>query len=186
MPVDPQASHFDRDAVLARLEQSLQTIEWAVSLVPAEWTHKSPSGTKMSSDENAWSVAMNLAHLVLYTERLPSAVLRSLLDGGDGVGDTWFREPGPYEAPAVELASQPVAEILRRLRAARASEVGLALSFSESAWAAPSTRAWGQAGYGPRLHSPARILSKSQQHTWEHGNSILRVALFAPLELEGD
>ncbi len=186
MPTDPQASQFSREGVLQRLEESLKAIEWAASLVPPEWAHRSPSGTRMSSEENAWSVAMNLGHLVLYAERLPCPVLESLLSGGDGVGDTWFKEPSPYEAPAVELASQPIDGILRRLREARAREVSLAMSFSEVAWAAPATRAWGASGYGPRLHSPARVVSKSLQHSWEHGNSIMRVALFAPLDLDGD
>lgn len=42
------------------------------------------------------------------------------------------------------------------------------------------TRAWGRIGYGPRLHSPARIVAKSFQHSWEHGQAILRVARSGP------
>ncbi len=125
---------------------------------------------------------MNLAHLTLYSERLPRSVLESLRDGGDGVGGSWWKEPSPFEAAAVELAAAPLAEIMQRLRKAYGKEAELARRFPHDA----ATRAWGAAGYGPRLWSPARIVAKSFQHTWEHGNSILRVALFAPRDLTED
>ena len=185
MLTDPQADAFDRATVLHQLDESLRTLEWAVALVPDGWSHQSPSG-KMSAEEGAWSVAMNLAHLALYEERLPTTVLESLLAGGDGVSDTWFQEPSPFVDAAVALASAPLSEIFKRLRRARNREVELASRFPDSAWAAPTTNAWGGNGYGPRVWSPARVLAKSFQHTWEHGNAVLRVALFAPRSLSNE
>ena len=129
---------------------------------------------------------MNLAHLVLYSERLPTPVLESLLAGGDGVSDTWFREPSPYEVPAVELAAEPISQILARLRVAQTREIELARRFSLDQWTTPSTRAWGARGMGPPLHSPARVVAKSLQHNWEHGNAVLQLALFAPRKLLPD
>ena len=178
---DPQADHFERATVLRQLDESMATLEWAVSLVPEGWSHRAPDG-KMSSEEDAWSVSMNLAHLVLYEERLPTAVLESLVAGGNGLTGL-SREPSAFEEAAVALAAVPLVEILERLREARAKEFALAASFSDSAWVLPATKAWGGFGYGPGLWSPARVLAKSFQHTWEHGNAILRVALFAPREL---
>lgn len=32
----------------------------------------------------------------------------------------------------------------------------------------------------PEGHSAAWVAAKTFQHTWEHGNSIFRIALFAP------
>lgn len=183
---DPQANLFDRASILRRHTESLATLEWAVSLIPEEWTHRSPSDTKMSQEEGAWSVAMNLAHLTLYTERLPISVLASLLEGGDGVSGSWFGEPSPYEPDAVALAATPVGAIMERLKSAHASEQALSLGFSADAWTRPQTAAWGSSGIGPRLHSPARVVAKSVQHSWEHGNSILRVALFLPRVLPED
>ncbi len=182
MPSDPDASLLERDTVLRQLGEAMKTLDWAVSLVPEGWSHRSPYG-RLSREEGAWSVAMNLAHLTLYEERLPATVLESLLRGGDGVSDTWFKEPSPYEQPAMELAAIPVPEILSRLRAAHEKGVELAHRFPEAAWSAPSTAAWGSMGLGPTRWSPARVLSKSLQHTWEHGNAILKVAFFAPREL---
>jgi len=183
---DPQANLFDKASILARHTESLATLEWAVSLIPEDWIHRSPSGTKISAEKGAWSVAMNLAHLTLYTERLPNSVLASLLEGGDGLTGSWFGEPSPYEPDAVALAAMPVGAIMERLKSARARERTLALGFSDDAWTRPQTTAWGGTGYGPRLHSPARVVAKSVQHSWEHGNSILRVALFLPRDLIED
>jgi hypothetical protein len=39
---------------------------------------------------------------------------------------------------------------------------------------------------GPPRWSPARVLAKTVQHTFEHGASILRVAVFAPRKLVED
>lgn len=186
MPRDPQASLFDREGVIGRLEASLATLEWGIAMIPDGWTHRSPSGTKMSAEEGAWSAAMNLAHLALYTERAPVPVLRSLLSGGDGITGAGLREPTALEPAAQALAQSPLDEILERLRVARNEEVNLARSFTPEAWVTPATRAWGQGGYGPPLHSPARVVSKSFQHTWEHGNAVLRIALFAPMDLLPD
>ncbi len=182
MLLDPDAAYLDRNAVLRRLDESMATLEWAVRLVPDEWTHRAPTG-RMSSEDGAWSVAMNLAHLCLYAERLPIPVLESILAGEDGVSGTWFGEPSPFEKAAIELAAAPLPAILQRLQTARSRHVDLALSFPESAWALPTTKAWGGNGYGPAAWSPARVIAKTFQHTWEHGNAILRVALFAPRDL---
>jgi hypothetical protein len=179
---DPQADAFDIASLLKRLDESLNVLEWAVNLVPNGWSHRSPYG-RISREEGAWSVAMNLAHLALYEERLPTTVLESLVAGGDGVGDTWFREPSPYEDDAVDLAAAPLSEIMERLRRAHSNEWELARRFGTSTWTKPSTGAWASSGIGPPAWSPARVLAKSLQHTWEHGNSILKVALFAPRDL---
>jgi hypothetical protein len=182
MPSDPDSSLLARETILRQLGEAMKTLEWAVSLAPEGWSHRSPYG-RLSREEGAWSVAMNLAHLRLYEERLPTTVLESLLSGGDGVSDSWFKEPSPYEQAATELAAMPVRDILTRLRAVHEESVELAHRFPEAAWAAPSTEAWGNMGLGPTRWSPARVLSKSLQHTWEHGNAILKVAFFAPREL---
>lgn len=183
--LDPDAHLLDRDSILMRHAESLAVLEWASAMVPHEWTHRSPFGT-LSAEEGAWSVAMNLAHLTLYTERLPISVLSSLVEGGDGVSTSWFGEPSPYEPDAVALSQEPVSTILHRLRQACERERALALRFSEESWTRPQTGAWGKGGLGPPLHSPARVVAKSVQHTWEHGNSILKVALFAQRELVDD
>jgi hypothetical protein len=182
---DPQADALGLTVLKRQLHESIATLDWALGLVPDGWTHKSPYG-RISREEGAWSVAMNLAHMALYEERLPTSVLRSLQSGGDGVGDTWFKEPSPWDPDAVELAAAPVGTIMSRLKAALAVEFAIADQFTGSGWSAPSTTAWAASGIGPSLWSPARILSKSLQHTWEHGNSILKVALYAPRELTGE
>lgn len=183
---DPDALNLDRELILSMIQQSMDALEWALPMIPEAWTHRSPSGTRMSPGEGAWSAAMNLAHMALGSEVLYQSVLRSLLGGGDGVSDSSLREPSPYEPAAMELAERPLQEIMKKFRAGRAEEAALARAFSPEAWLAPTTAAWGRSGYGPRLHSPARIVAKSFQHTWEHGNAILRVALFAPRELMAD
>ena len=49
----------------------------------------------------------------------------------------------------------------------------------------PKTMLWSGRNAG-RPHPLSWVATKTFQHTWEHGNSILRVALFAPRELAED
>lgn len=181
---DPDALHLGREGILERLDASLAMLRWGLTLIPEGWSHRSPSDARvLSREEGAWNVAMNLAHLTLYEERLPATVLGSLLASGDGVTGTPLQEPTPFEPAAVELSAQPLPEILSRMDAAYQHLRDLALQFSEEDWVRPSTRAWGGNGYGPRLHCPARIVAKSAQHVVEHSNPVLRVGLYAPREL---
>src|SRR4051812_46038040 len=73
---------FRLNETIDRLRQSLATLEWASSMVPPPWTHDVPP----TAPPGAWSVAMNLAHLITYEEQLALPVLRAMAQGSDGEG----------------------------------------------------------------------------------------------------
>jgi hypothetical protein len=74
-----------------------------------------------------------------------------------------------------------MAAIMARLRPARARQIEIVESFDRERFNEPLTPLWSGSGrYGGPLHPPGWVATKTFQHTWEHGNAVLRVALFAP------
>lgn len=185
MPRDPDAHLLDLEGTVERLRASLEMLQWALQLIPDGWTHRSPGGT-LSPEPGAWSAAMNLAHLATYEETFPAAVLEDLLGGGNGLGRVSSLDEGTFAAQSMALASEPIPTILGRLQAARENEIELARQFTAAAFTAPATAAWGGTGMGPPRWSPARVLAKTVQHTFEHGHAIMTIAVFAPRELVED
>ena len=166
---------FSVDETITRLRDSLATIEWASSMIPVRWTHDAPP----TAAPGAWSVAMNLAHLVTYEEQLALPVLRAMAHGSDGEGTVRSGLEHWFHADAVALSSDPVDLLVSRLRAAREEQIRTIEPLTADAFNTPRTRLFTDPGADLR-HSIAWVATKTFQHTWEHGNAILRVALFAP------
>lgn len=177
------APTFNISDTVERLRQSLATVEWAFEALPEGATHNLPP--YLPAD--AWTAAMNVAHMVVYEEEIANPVLASLAAGGDGVGATRIRgtrvddkvRQTPMEewflTEAQQLAVEPRSVLLDRLHMVRAEGVHLVESFSDGAFNAPVMPLW-----PPEMRSPGWLATKTFQHTWEHGNAVLRLVLFAP------
>ena len=46
---DPNAASFDVETTVKHLLDSLATVEWALAMIPEDWTHKSPSVTRLDA-----------------------------------------------------------------------------------------------------------------------------------------
>ena len=166
---------FDRGETIARLRESLATIESFLALVPAQWTHTPPPG----SPEGAWSVAMNLAHLVIYEECIAAPLLDAMAAGGDGAGSVRAVSEAAFLEDAIAIAGQPLPALLERLRGVRARQIDAIAPMSDIEFNRPATPLFSARSAGVS-HPASWVATKTFQHTWEHGNAILRVAMFAP------
>lgn len=167
---------FDQAESAGRLRESLRVVEWAAEHIPAAWTHENPD--YYATD--AWSVAMNLAHLAIYEEQIANPLLAALFAGEDGVSAVKSAMENWILDASIALAKEDFAAILARLREAREQHVALVARFPPARWNHPVTPLFATGLHGPSPHSAAWVANKTFQHTWEHGNSILRMALFAP------
>ena len=156
-----------------RLAQSLETIEWAVSETPEAYTHKVPD----FYHEGEWGVAMNLAHLIVYDEGIANPILGDLAKGGDGVRSTKSHLEQWFAQDALDIADRPVHELMARFADAHRRQADVVNSFSDEAFNKPATPLFAD---GSGMKSAGWIATKTFQHAWEHGNAILRMALFAP------
>ena len=158
------------------MRDSFETVAWAARMVPEGFTH-APMPWQPAED---WSVAMNLAHLVVYDESIASPILESMAAGEDGTTlvrstvENWFLDE------MVALSREPVEMLLSRLEASRSRQSGFIAAFSEDDYNRRWTPAFATGRHGNPPHSPAFVAAKTFQHTWEHGNAVLRAALFSP------
>jgi hypothetical protein len=154
----------------------LATLEWAISLIPGKWSHDLPE----SYPSDAWSVAMNVAHLTTYEELLACPLLEALRAGKDGSDAVASIDERVEEAR--RIVQQPWSDLMSRLHGARLRQVKIVEAFPPARFNAPATGLWGAYYplYGQRFHSAAWVATKTFKHIWEHGNAIMRVALYAP------
>ncbi len=157
------------------LEGSLAALEWVTERVPEELHHYAP---RALSGEEKWGVAMNLAHLAAYEERLAAPVLEALAAGGDGTQAVPSGSEDWLKSDAERLSEQPLTAILDRLRPARARQVEAVRSFDDESFNRPVTPLWRRTGSD--LDSAGWVAAKTIQHTWEHGNTIFQILLFVP------
>jgi hypothetical protein len=174
------ATPYSVTEVSRLLQESLAPLDWAVARTATAAVHAAPTAAAASFQEGAWSMAMNLAHLAVYDARLANPVLEALLAGKDGRGAVASSGEGGFLRECQALSAQPLEAILASLRVARQQQVRLVEQFSAEQFNRPQTPLWGQR-YGAPLHSPGWVATKSWQHTYEHGNAVLRIALFTPL-----
>jgi len=127
-----------------------------------------------------WNVAMNLAHLVVYEERIAVPVLEALVTGSDGVGATPSSREDWFFNDAVALSRDEVGVMVERLRKARVRQIEIVEAYDAERFNGAVTPLWSSGRHGAAPHSAGWVATKTFQHTWEHGNAILRLVLFAP------
>jgi len=118
---------------------------------------------------------MNLAHLTIYEESMALRVLRSFEPGFDPAGERRGGDESWFYNDALALSAGPIEAMLSRLRSARRQQIDLVESLGETRLNSGVTPLWPE----PE-HTAGWVATKTFQHTWEHGNAILQVALFAP------
>lgn len=168
-----ETAGFGVEATVRRLQESLETLLWGISLVPEQWQYEPPPFGR--GPERPWSAVMNLAHLVEYEELVAAPVLQELTSGRDGTRVVSFADAGPFERLREALSREPLERLMARLRAARQAQIAAVRSFTDSSLNSATTPLWGEP-----VHSAGWVAAKTVQHTWEHGNSIVQVGLFAP------
>jgi hypothetical protein len=168
-----------RSETIDRLQQSLATVLYAVSIAPETWHYQAPADDAELSWLGSWSVAQNLAHLAVYEEQVAAPILEAIAAGRDGAADVASALESDYETLWQELATCSMDEIAQRLSHARARQIDAVTAMSEERFQTPATTLWQGVGGQPG-HAAAWVAAKTIQHTWEHGDSIFRIALFAP------
>jgi hypothetical protein len=160
---------LDRAETIRQLDESLRLLERAVAAAPERWHRPAPG----EAPPDFWGVAMNLAHLAVYEEHWPVPVLEAIASGTPEPPVTTSDEAAERDAAA--LAVEPLEAILDRLRAARRRQIDALQAMTDQRFESATTRRWSR---GPS--TVAWVAAKTVQHTWEHGNAVMQIALFFP------
>jgi len=147
-----------------------EALAWAIPLITVEAAARAPV-------RGGWSVAQNLAHLVVYEELIALPILGASLRHEDGAryvrsfSEDWF-------APESEsLATAAFPQLLTRYDMGERRHAELLAQFDDEKFNTPLCSAWPVPG--GRLVSAGWVAKKSLQHTWEHGNVLLRAGWMA-------
>ena len=148
-----------------QLRTSADGFAWSVEQVANERRYAQPPGPP-GGLLGEWSVARHAFHLLYYEQYAALPILQH-----------WPQQPflsfaGYRDQEASAWAAAPALEtIVEEFRARRAEHNALLLHVSEAAWEEAPATAWG--------HETLRwIVTKTYQHTLEHTNNILQIALF--------
>jgi hypothetical protein len=169
----------DRAQTIDRLEQSLADILFAVSVTPEPWRYRTPSDDPALRRLGDWSVARNVAHLAVYEEQVAAPILEAIAAGRDCSTDVVSVLEGDYQNIWEVLSGSPLETIVQRLVSARRRQIAAISAMSDGRFHEAATTLWNRKD-SPDGQSAAWVATKTFQHTWEHGNSIFRIALFAP------
>jgi hypothetical protein len=144
-----------------QLQASADGFVWGVEQVPAERRYRQPP-TRLGE----WSVIRHLFHMVYYERQVALPVMQQWL-GAPKVEFATLDEVAAWQAGQ----TAPIDALLTQFRAVRSEQLALLPAFKESAWheqceanGEPVTLLW--------------VVSKTYQHTAEHTNDVLRIALF--------
>lgn len=147
-----------------QLVQGLSNFEHALEQVPADRLYVTPPPVAGEDSLGEWPAGRHLFHLTYYEQHTAIPVLHH-----------WLGEPYPhYEGPDEDAAwegSREIERTLAALREAREWQVELIRRVPAEMWNHVRHTGWGDV-------SLRWAMTKTVQHTHEHINSVLRIALF--------
>jgi hypothetical protein len=145
-----------------QLATSADGFIWAVEQVPAERLYAPPPGPEGGLGE--WVTARHAFHLLYYERKAALPAMQY-----------WLGKPGPsfddYDEDGAWESAPDLRTILREFRNVRAEQTALLPRIDETLWHEARDTGWGNV-------TLRWIVSKTYQHTAEHINDVLRIALF--------
>ncbi len=149
----------------AHLQTSAEGLVWGVQQALPERLYVVPPGDPHRGGTlGAWPIARHVCHMTYYERNcvLPSmrqwlGAARPTMDGYDDEG-CWDGSPN---------MDRFIAEFLQ----ARREQIALLAQYSPEAWDEARDAVWGPV-------TLRWVVSKTYQHTFEHGSTIMRIALF--------
>ncbi len=164
-----------------QLVETADAVEWAIAQIPAERLLLSPPhGNHPNSNRGfktyfgEWSAYRLLFHLVYYEWAYALPAMKACAGEIDLHADIVFPESDEEdEMWRQECERGPdLPALLKKYRSLRQEQITVLRAIPEAGWNRESVRT------GLGIVSPAFVVAKTLQHTFEHGNAILRNALF--------
>ena len=143
-----------------QLQTSAEGFIWSVEQVPGlRRTVQPPAGL------GEWTAARHVFHMLYYEQTLALPGMRQWL--GDAAPST----DGLDEDAAWAAGQEEVESLFVKFRKVRAEQVALLPKFEPAVWNEKRETVWGPM-------TLLWVVSKTYQHTAEHINDVLRIALF--------
>jgi hypothetical protein len=143
-----------------QLQASADGFVWGAEQVPIGRRHLQPP-----EGLGEWTAVRHIFHMVYYEQTIALPSMRQWL-GAESPSIDGLDEDGAWVA-----TQKSVESLLAQFRAIRAEQLALIPMLAEPAWDETREGVWGPV-------TLRWVVSKTYQHTAEHTNDILRIALF--------
>jgi hypothetical protein len=143
-----------------QLGASADGFVWGTEQVPSAWRYAQPP-----DGLGEWTAARHVFHMVYYEQTIALPSMRQWL------GDACPSTDGLDEDVAWGEIQPNVESLLADFRKVRAEQVALLSKFDDTAWNTVREAVWGPV-------TLLWVVSKTYQHTAEHTNDVMRIALF--------
>lgn len=153
-----------------KLRESAENFIWAVGQVPVERQFMPPP-----TPLGEWSVMRNVFHMMHYERTIALPTMRQWLGEPRPPRDAWLQEEAIWNGGQGHERDRLLADF----RAGRTAQIALLSRFDTAAWEEPRVAIW-----GPAETTLTWTITKTYQHTFEHTNTILHIALFADMIVE--
>ena len=147
-----------------QLTASADGFEWAFSQIPPALHDK------LLPDQDyfgAWPPARHVWHVTEYERCLALPTMRQWLGGPLPPTDAWSDDDADWE----KVQDRSLPSLVASFRSIRQQQINLLDQFKSVDWSLPLVSLW-----GPRPLS--MIVTKTFQHTYEHGDTLLRIGLW--------
>lgn len=147
-----------------QLQASADGLVWGVEqLDPTYYTLLPPAPSYLGT----WQPARHLWHVTEYERCLVIPSMQQWLGGNLPPEDAW-----PDDDPAWQrVHNQSIDSFLAAFRLVREEQIAVLDALVSVDWTTPRTTLWG--------HKPlSMIVTKTFQHTYEHGDTLLRMGLW--------
>lgn len=147
-----------------QLQASAEGLIWgAEQLNPAQHHRLPPDPAYMGT----WQPARHVWHVAEYERCLVLPSMRQWLGGSMPAEDCWPDDDPSWQ----QVADQPLAAFVAGLRAVRQEQITLLDQLVSVDWLERRKTLWG-------MTPLSMVVTKTFQHTYEHGDTLLRMALW--------
>lgn len=149
---------------LTHLQTSAEGFEWAFWQVPERLRRERPIETEYMG---LWSATRHVWHVTEYERCIAMPSMRLWLGGAALAEDAWLDDDAAWDK--YKLTADK--DLIDQFWTVRRQEIALVNALQEVDWDAPRETGWGSKPL-------SWVVSKTYQHTFEHGDTLMRMGLW--------
>lgn len=153
-----------------QLKASADGFEWAFSQIPSRFHNQLPPDPAYLG---TWSPARHVWHVTEYERCLAIPSMVEWIPGSTSTDDDWLDDDNAW----AKVQDRGIEELVSEFRRIRQQQIDLLDQLTSIDWNAPHETLW-----GPKPLS--MVVTKTFQHTYEHGDTLLRMGLWWEETLE--
>ncbi len=147
-----------------QLQASADGFVWAFSQIPVEFRRNLPPAPEYLG---TWSPARHVWHVTEYERCLVIPSMNQWLGGFMPAGGAWLDDDDAW----TRVQARGFEELTSTFRNIRQQQIQLLDQLAKMDWQAPRKTLWGRKPL-------SMIVTKTFQHTYEHGDTLLRMGLW--------